>query len=443
MIKCCILILLDGLGDRAHPQLDDMTPLQAASTPYLDRIASLGSNGLLHCGRPGQALPSEEAHFALFGYRQEDFPGRGVLEAIGAGIDVSEGDVAVLSHLVSVERQGENLLLEKDRPKASPQEIEELISSIPQVEYEGLRLSFRQTKSLDGIVFIQGATTKDFSDTDPLMEGMLLIEPEPLEKLGDWESSRRVCAGLKEFITRSYSILDQHQVNQSRRARGLHPLNAVVTHRPGMLESVMSFQDMWGLRALSISSGMIYWGLCKYLGMEVEKVRDGADPGADLAERLDYALSMAERYGFIHVHTKAPDVAAHTKDPEAKKEVIESLDKAFEKVLQEIEARNDILFVIASDHSTPSSGPLIHSGETVPVVFAGPAMRRDRVCAFDEISCSQGCLGHLQGLDFMPMVLNAMDRIKMKGLMDTPEDQPYWPGNRRPFRLAGRRKCTK
>lgn len=64
----CILLLLDGLGDRSHPQLDHRTPLQAASTPNLDKIASLGMNGLFHSHLQGTALPSELAHFLMFGY---------------------------------------------------------------------------------------------------------------------------------------------------------------------------------------------------------------------------------------------------------------------------------------------------------------------------------------------------------------------------------------
>ena len=79
----CILVILDGLGDHGHAVFDGQTPLQAASTPNLDRLAALGMNGLYHSYLQGVAMPSEIAHFLMFGYDLADFPGRGYLEAEG------------------------------------------------------------------------------------------------------------------------------------------------------------------------------------------------------------------------------------------------------------------------------------------------------------------------------------------------------------------------
>ena len=100
----CALIVLDGLGDRAYSRFGHRTPLQAANTPNLDKLAACGANGLYHAGRPGIPLPSENAHFAMFGFPKADFPGRGPLEALRAGVTRHEDDVAVLSHFCCVER---------------------------------------------------------------------------------------------------------------------------------------------------------------------------------------------------------------------------------------------------------------------------------------------------------------------------------------------------
>ena len=97
-----VLILLDGLGDRSYPMLGNRTPLQAAWTPNLDRLARLGSNGLFHAASPGQCLPSETAHYLMFGYDLGAFPGRGLLEAVGYGIPFAERDVLALAHLVGI-----------------------------------------------------------------------------------------------------------------------------------------------------------------------------------------------------------------------------------------------------------------------------------------------------------------------------------------------------
>jgi 2,3-bisphosphoglycerate-independent phosphoglycerate mutase len=90
---------------------------------------------------------------------------------------------------------------------------------------------------------------------------------------------------------------------------------------------------------------------------------------------------------------------------------------------------------VGADHSTPSAGPLIHSGETVPFLFCGPGIRCDAVQRFDEISAAGGALGPMRGTELMLMILNALDRAKLKGLMDTRRDQPFWPGRYTPFTI--------
>ena len=221
---------------------------------------------------------------------------------------------------------------------------------------------------------------------------------------------------------------------RKRKKKGQLPVNGVVTQRPGCMKDVDPFQSRWGLRAASVSSGLVYWGLSRFLAIDVKKAKDSDDPGSDLRARIQWVLQEGASYDFIHVHTKAPDAAAHTKDPYNKVEAIESLDKGLGPVIDDLLSDETVL-VITGDHSTPSSGPLVHSGEPVPIVVNGPGIRKDRVSAFDEVNCAGGALGQLTHSNFMYCVLNWLDRVKLQGLMDSPDDQPFWPGNRKPFTL--------
>ncbi|MFO7726815.1 MAG: phosphoglycerate mutase, partial [Desulfonatronovibrio sp.] len=90
---------------------------------------------------------------------------------------------------------------------------------------------------------------------------------------------------------------------------------------------------------------------------------------------------------------------------------------------------------VTSDHSTPSKGDMVHCGEPVPLILMGSGVRIDQVKQFDEVSAAQGCLGFVRGREFMYIVLNCLDMGKLAGLMDTPHDQPYWPGKSQPFEL--------
>jgi 2,3-bisphosphoglycerate-independent phosphoglycerate mutase len=212
-------------------------------------------------------------------------------------------------------------------------------------------------------------------------------------------------------------------------------LNGLVTQRAGRLQKATPFSELNGMRGLSIASGILYHGLCRYLGMDMRRVTDTADPGNDLCRRIQMALASLSDYDFIHVHTKMPDEAAHCKDPLYKTRVLEELDRGIGAVLQSLTSEPETIIVVAADHSTPSTGPLIHSGEAVPLVFCGPGVRRDRIRQYDEVSAAGGALGLVRGKELMYLIINHLDRAKLQGLMDAPVDQAYWPGRTEPFTL--------
>jgi 2,3-bisphosphoglycerate-independent phosphoglycerate mutase len=162
---------------------------------------------------------------------------------------------------------------------------------------------------------------------------------------------------------------------------------------------------------------------------------DTDDPGVDLADRLRAACAALNDYDFIHVHTKGPDEAAHTKSPAAKKAMIEALDKGLGQAITPVLDDPDTLLVVTSDHATPCAGPLVHSGEAVVLCLLGQGIPRDSVERFDEVSAAAGALGQVRGKELMYLILNHTDRIKLTGIMDTPSDQAFWPGDYEPMRV--------
>ena len=432
----CILILLDGLGDRAYADLGEQTPLQAARTPFLDRLAAMGASGLYHAARQGEALPSENAHFAIFGYEPECFPGRGPLEALGAGIDLRMDEVAVLAHFATLRQAAGVLILQKDNPVVAAEEAQQLAALASGFRQGPIDIDFIRTHKAHGIVRLRGACAPFFTDTHPFSEGRPLSEPKPLAGYSADASTIASTAALKAYLLHLYQILLDHPLNRQRRQKGQDTVDGLVTQRAGRLKTVTPFAQRYGLRGLSMASGLVYHGLSQFLGLDAVKVEDTADPGADLARRVSQARDALPGYDFIHVHTKAPDEAAHLKDPARKKRVIESLDAGLAQALPPLLQDPEVLLVITADHATPSAGPLIHSGETVPLLFVGPGVRRDSVEQFHEIAAAHGALGPVRGTELILMILNQLDRAKLRGLMDTPEDQPYWPGRYDAFKAT-------
>lgn len=437
------MILLDGAGDRSCSELNHRTPLQAARTPALDQIAEKGANGLYHAALLGQALPSENAHFAMFGYDSDVFPGRGALEALGAGIALNAGEVALLAHFVSVKRSPDGTLtLMEGKPQASDDEIQSLIGAVDDYTTGGIRLRLFHTHGFRGILTLAGNVAPFVTDSDPITAGCALTAVTPWRKFADDPPTRKTSQAVGSYLEWVHHTLTRHPVNSARRKAGRPLLNALVTQRAGRLRKATPFAELNGMRGLSISSGIVYHGLCSYLGMDVRRVTDTADPGNDLCRRIQMALASLSEYDFIHVHTKMPDEAAHRKDPLYKARVLEELDHGIGAVLARLTSEPETIIVVAADHSTPSAGPLIHSGEAVPLVFCGPGVRRDRIRRYDEVSAAGGALGFVRGKELMYLIINHLDRAKLHGLMDTPVDQVYWPGRSEPFTLENGKKAT-
>ncbi len=434
MPRACVLLVLDGLGDRSHAVLDGQTPLQAAATPHLDAIAAAGANGLYHAGILGQALPSENAHFAMFGAPPEAFPGRGYLEALGLDLEPGPDEVCLLAHFCQAEAENGCLRLVRDRPeKPSPEEAAALFAAVAGYSALGVTARLHHDKGLFGVLTLRGAVAPEVTDTNPMVDGLFLPEPEPLAGAGP--AAARTARALKAYLLFVRQVLGAHPVNTARSRAGRAPINTLVTQRAGMARALPSFEDRFGLRAASITSGTLFHGLARALGFDWLPVPDTADPGADLEKRLALAATMTDRYDFLHVHTKAPDEAAHTKDPLAKKAVIEALDAAIGRAAGPLLANPDILLVVTADHSTPSCGPLIHGGEPVPLCLHGQGQRRDAVRRFDEVAAAAGCLGCVRGAELPLLVLNGLQRARLVGINDTPSPPASYPGPVSPFRL--------
>lgn len=408
----CLFIILDGLGDRGISDWNQNTPLQKAHTPTLDYLASVGANGSLTALCKGAPLPSEIAHFLIFGYAIEDFPGRGVIEALGYDFEVSFDEVYVLVKLLSVKEIDDTLYLAEEKPPADEETIMSLIDDIRYFRHKGIEVEFKPTHGIDGILKLSGNVSSQISDSNPIFNGRPLLQIEPLKGAENLDAANQTAEVLNKYILWAHLKLASNPLNSKRKDLSLPPINAAATQRAGKLKKIKSFEKKWKLRSEAFVSSALYTGIGKIFDMKVHKFNI-KDPYEDLLAKLKQAVESEKDFSFVH--TKAPDVAAHTRIPENKVKVIEALDSALGKILPELDF-NETLLVITADHSTPSVGDMIHSGESVPLLMVGKYLRRDKVVNFDEISCLYGSLGEVRGNEIMPMILNFMDRADLYGL---------------------------
>lgn len=431
-----ILVLLDGLGDRSYSVLNYRTPLDAANTPNLDRLAELGGNGLFHPSNTGLCFPSETAHFLLFGYDLNKFPGRGLFEAVGEGVAFKNDDVLVLAHLSGVvwENSRPVLTLGRDSIKGSFKDIGRLYSLINNFESDGISIRLQQTRRNDAILVLDGPVSPYVSDSDPIVLGKPISKVVPLSDNPEPEKSNQTANALNHYLTFCYHQLKNAVIRDL--SNGLKPPAKyfLVTQRSGRRVNLPPFQQCWGFNGLVMASASVYGGLAHELGIDFQSAKDSDDPGMDLKDRIDLALSDT-MHDFIHVHTKVPDEAAHAGDPLYKKDQISSLDRGLKALVRVVEKEKDLLVVVTADHSTPSISPMIHSGEPVPVIMAGPSVRRDDVRRFSEIHAAGGCLGMLRGAELMLMILNFSNRGNLYGHQLGPIKRDYLPTAYDPFEL--------
>jgi 2,3-bisphosphoglycerate-independent phosphoglycerate mutase len=190
------------------------------------------------------------------------------------------------------------------------------------------------------------------------------------------------------------------------------------------------------MRGYIVSSAGVLEGLAGALDIEHRRMPTLPDLAADMRARIEAAAEcIAGGATFVIAHTKAPDEAGHRKDPAAKRDAIEALDAGLEGLAGRAGLPDDTIVIVTADHGTPAGTSLIHSGDPVPLAVLSGALRADTVSAFDELACSQGSLGHVRGVDFMPMVLNWRGTVRYTGGRLAPHTGLHWSTGYEPFRV--------
>ena len=437
-----LFIILDGLADRPQAVLGGKTPLESAHTPHLDRLAQLGMNGQLIPLAPGIPLESETSHFLLFGYPLEQFPGRAAFEAIGRGMEVRADSVIVLaSFAATTVRDGvvyrDAILWERHQAK-DEHDCQVLSTAVAEYESHGIRFSLQDCGRCEGILSLTGNPSPYVSDVDPFADGVAVARALPLVEDPDQDNAQRTANALNAYLNWAHARLQAHPLNHQRRRNRQAEINFLLTKWAATKPRVAPFQEQNGLRAASIENYPLYTGIARVCGMTPVKVAHHSSVFQDFQDKLQTADELFQRgYEFVHVHTKGPDLAAHRKDPFEKKHAIGELDSALRPLVRRLENGPDILVVVTGDHATPSRGPLIHSGEAVPLLVAGgPNVLADQVSQFHERVAFQGSLGQVYGKDLMPIVLNLTDRVGLHGIRHQRQARPYrrWEPEE-PFRI--------
>jgi 2,3-bisphosphoglycerate-independent phosphoglycerate mutase len=398
-----VVFLLDGLADRAHDELGGRTGVEAARTPNLDRLCAAGSCGVLYAVGPGRAPSSEVAHWSMLGYRPDEFPGRAVFEALGRGQEVSAEHVFAYAALRPAERRDDGWWLTgRPHPVDDAEEAERLVAECDGIEVDGLTFSLAHVWRGEAVLRVGGGADERVTDSDVFFRVRHpVLRPQPLVPEAE-RTARAAETWTREVMRRlegeRFSIITLKWWGRPRR--------------------VPTFDERHGLHGTFVAESAFLRGLARAVGLDAVELPETDDPAGDLARRVEVARERLDAGDtFVFVHQKSADAAGHTKDPHRKQAMLETMDAA----LGDLPVDRAVVCV-TGDHATPASPEVIHSGDPVPFVVAGPGVRADAVGEFGEATCAGGILGQLRGPDMMPVLLNAADRPLFLGSRPTPFD---------------------
>jgi len=408
------VVLLDGLADRAHDSLGGRTANEVAATPNLDRLAARGSCGLIYGVGPGRAPSSEIAHWAMLGYTPEEFPGRAVFEALGAGQDVDAEDAFASAALRPANRRPDGLWL-TGRPRRTGEDDDDaatLVAACDGLEVDGLRFSLRHLGRGESVLRVSGGADDRITDTDAFFRDRYpVLRPQAVAP-----EAERTARAAETWTRQTLKLLDAHPANMRRAEEALPVLNVITLKWWGRPRHAPTFPQRHGLHGSFLADSRFLLGLARAVGLEPRYVPEGDDAPADLRARIELAVELlAESDTFVFSHLKATDLAGHTKDPDVKRRTIEALDAELGSL-----PVDRAIVCVTGDHATPTYPEVIHSGDPVPFLLAGPGVRADGVERFGELECAAGILGQLRGPDMMPVLLNAADRPLFLGSRPTP-----------------------
>lgn len=321
------LVICDGMEDGPQAALGGQTPQQAAHTPNLDALRWTLS--FRNCPE-GLSPGSDSAIMSILGADPRRLTwGRGALEALGQGIAIPRGYMAIRANLVSLSR-----------------------------EADPLQRTILSTEALEG------------SDALKAMEA-LLADPgfsDALAKTGCTLYPQPGHAQLGILPCRSLRLAAPHE-HPGLPIGSMLPddpdFRALILASCGVLDGLALW--FWGAGPLPelapfplpgglISGTALCRGIGAAMGLETPRV-----PGASGTPDTDYAAKAAAAIGlwqaglpFAAIHVEAPDACSHRRDLAAKVEAISRIDRLLlGPVLRYLQGCGDAFSILVlSDHET-------------------------------------------------------------------------------------------
>jgi len=402
--------LLDGVGDLPHPDLAGKTPLEAATTKNMDALAKNGIMGQVISVGKGIAPESDIAVFNMLGYKfqHSDYAGRGVIEAIGIGIDFKDGDLALRGNFATLDDEGKIIDRRAGR-RIEREDVEKISKEIEkEIKFSNPNTTVAVAPTVGHRVTVRLRDSKplssEISNTDPAyarVDGMGIAKAvsdfmkiEKCIPLEQTENAANAANLVNEFTKQSLEIMKKSDVNKQRSQKNKKLLNSILLRDAGnKYPNVKPINDLHSMNFSCIVDMPVEIGISNILKMKAFN----AGGLTDYEEKARVAAQAMETENAIYVHLKGPDEFGHDGDAIGKMKNIEEIDERFFGTLLDHVDVSKIAIMISADHSTPSIHKG-HSDDPVPLLISGNMITNDDTQRFTETEAKKGAIGLIDGV---------------------------------------------
>lgn len=378
-----LVLLCDGMADYKVKELGNRTPMEAANKPMMDKLASCSFCGSVSNIPDGMVPESDTANLAVMSYDPVIYSkGRSPLEAVSMGLEMQPDQTAFRCNVVTVsEGDGDyedRVMLDHSADEITTAEADRLIQAID--EHLGSNdLEFHTGISYRHCLLWKNAPDfKDFVRPHDIIGKCIKdnLPPEP----------------FRSMMKASYDILENHPINEARRARGLKPANSIWLWSPGKKPSLPSFKEKWDLDATVISAVDLIKGIGLCAGMESVDVEGATgNVNTNYKGKAEAAVNAFERgRDFVYIHVEAPDECGHRAETENKVKAIEYIDAQILAPVYEYlcSCGEDFRIMVLPDHPTPIE-LRTHSMDPVPFFIYDSKKKQNGVSVFTEETCKE------------------------------------------------------
>ena len=394
-----IIVLGDGMSDEPIEALGGKTPLEVAETPVMDELASKGELGMVQNVPAGMSPGSEIANLSVMGYDPlTDFTGRSPLEALSVGVEMEPDDIIFRCNVVTLteeEPYEEKTIVDHSSGEISTAEADALMDAIREAFNDETFQFYTGTSYRHIMVWKKGRLAKLEPPHDHLTQ-----------KAGPYLPEEAV---LRDFMVRSYDILNNHPVNLKRAAEGKRKANSLWYWGAGTKPSLSNFEEKTGLKGAMISAVDLLKGIAVGVGMHICQV-EGATGSIDTnyEGKSQAAIDSLLRDGcdFVYIHVEAPDEMGHQGELDHKIQAIADLDRRLigpvKKAMED--AGEDFRMLVLPDHPTPLR-IRTHSPDPVPYVLYDSTMQRKSIARYTEEAARATGIFEPQGYRLMEKFL--------------------------------------